>query len=179
MRALACMLPLLFATACGGGAETKTESNEAAASAPSTIEAGLWELTSEVTRFRPTDQGRPRINTPVGTRATSSVCVGADARPPAAFFAGEGYLCDYGAYYVRNGRINLTLSCARDGLSGTIPISIEGRVEEDGVEFSRTIRTMLATDGDVEIAATVTGRRTGDCTPEPGAAASNAAPPAG
>lgn len=170
MRAIACMLPLLFAAACGGGGESTIETNEAATAAPSTIEAGLWELTSEVTGFRQTDQGRPRINTPVGTRAASNACVGADTRPPTAFFAGEGYLCDYGAYYVRDGRVNLTLSCAREGLSGMIPISIEGRVDEDGVEFTRTIRTMLATDGDVEIAARVTGRRTGDCTPEPGAA---------
>lgn len=178
MRAIACLVPLLFVTACGSG-EAETNEAEPIAAAPSTIDAGLWELASEVTRFRATDEGRPRIDTPVGTRATNSVCVGADTRPATAFFAGEGYVCNYGAYYVRNGRVNVTLSCAREGLSGTIPISVEGRLSEAGVEFTRTIRTMLATDGDVEIAATVTGRRTGDCTPAPDETDGNSAAPAG
>lgn len=176
MRAIAYLMPLLLVTACGGGGEAET--NEAAPAATS-ITAGQWELTSEVSDFRTVDQGQPKIDTPVGTRATSSVCVGADTRPPTSFFAGDGYACEYGAYYVRNGRINVTLACGREGLSGSIPISAEGRITDDGVEFTRTIRTVLASDGDVEITATVTGRRTGDCTPEADPAAGNEATPAG
>ncbi len=177
MRAIACLCPLLFVAACGGG---EAETNDAApATMAASLDAGLWELTAEVASFRSTDEGRPRIDMPVGTRATNNACVGAGTRPPTAFFAGEGFLCNYGAYYVRNGRINVTLSCAREGLSGTIPISIEGRIDSEGVEFTRTIRSMLATDGDVEIAANVIGRRTGDCTPEPSEAGGNEAVPAG
>ncbi|MBX3561123.1 MAG: DUF3617 family protein [Sphingomonas sp.] len=175
MRAIACMFPLLFATACGGG---EAEVNEAAPVA-TTIVAGQWELASEVTDFRSVDQGQPTIDTPVGTRSTGAACVGADTRPPTAFFAGEGYACEYGAYYVRNGRINVTLACTREGLSGSIPISAEGRITADGVEFTRTIRTVLVGDGDVEISANVTGRRTGDCAPEANDSEDNAAAPAG
>ena len=173
MRAIACMLPLLLVTACGGG---EAEADEAAPAA-TTITAGQWELTSEVSNFRTVDEGRPKIDTPVGTRATESVCVGEGTRPPTAFFAGEGYACEYGAYYVRNGRINVTLACTREGLSGSIPISAEGRITAEGVEFTRTVRTALVSDGDVEITASVNGRRTGDCTPE--ADDGNAAAPAG
>ncbi len=173
MRAIAWLIPLAFVTACGGEAET----NDAASTA-TTIVAGQWELTSEVSDFRAVDQGQPKIDTPTGTRATNSVCVGADTRPPTALFAGDGYACEYGAYYVRNGRINVTLACTREGLSGSIPISAEGRITDEGIEFNRTIRTVLASDGDVEITAAVTGRRTGDCVAEADPAG-NAATPAG
>jgi hypothetical protein len=164
MRATVGMFALPLLAACGG---SESETGQAEPMAAATLGAGLWELASEVTLFRAVDSGRPKIDTPVGTRASSSVCVGADARPPTAFFAGEGFACSYGAYYVRNGRINVTLSCARAGLPGTIPVSAEGRIDEEGVEFTRSIRTMLASDGDVEITANVTGRRIGDCTHEP------------
>lgn len=171
MRKIAFM-PVLLLAACSGGTAEKNEAGPAAAN----IGAGQWELASEVTSFNKVDDGEPQINTPVGTRATESVCVGSDERPLTAFFAGPGYDCSYGSYYVRNGRINVTLTCSRAGLEGQIPIAAEGRVQADGtVEFNRTTRTILASDGDVEIATRVTGRRTADCTPE--AAGDNEAAP--
>lgn len=171
MRKIAFM-PVLLLAACSGETAEKNEAAPAAAN----IGPGQWELASEVTGFNRVDDGEPRIDTPVGTRATESVCVGAGERPLTAFFAGPGYDCSYGSYYVRNGRINVTLACTRAGLDGQIPIATEGRVLADGtVEFTRTTRTILASDGDVEITARVTGRRTADCTAE--AAGDNEAAP--
>lgn len=156
-------LPLLLLSACGSGAAEKNE----AAPAPARIADGQWELTSEVTAFRTVDDGAPRIDAPVGTRATASVCVAGD-RPPPEFFAGDDYDCSFGDYYVRGGRINVTLNCTREGLSGQIPMTIDGRFTGDTAEFTRDIRTVLSSDGDVEVTASVTGRRTGDCAVGPG-----------
>lgn len=156
-------LPLLLLSACGSGGAEKNETAPAAAR----IAAGQWELASEVTAFRTVDAGAPKIDAPVGTRATASLCVAGD-RPPPELFAGEGYDCSYGDYYVRNGRINVTLNCTREGLSGQIPMTIDGRFADGTTEFTRSIRTALASDGDVEVTARVTGRRTGDCTAAPG-----------
>lgn len=155
------LIPLLVIAACGGGG---AEKNEAApkASAP---EPGQWELATEVTSFRQADEGAPKINAAVGSRATESICLGAGDRLPAAFFAGDGYDCSYGTYYVRNGRVNVTMDCRREGLDGMIAIVAEGRSESGTAEFTRNTRTALSTDGDVEIAARVTGRRVGECTP--------------
>lgn len=161
MRFMA-LIPLALVAACGGGG---AEENKAAPRAAS-LAAGQWELASEVTTFRTVDQGAPKIDTPVGTRATQSVCV-AGGRPPSALFAGEGYRCNFDNYYARNGRLNVTLQCAREGLSGSIAMSIDGNFEDGTLEFDRDIRTILASDGDVEIVEHVTGRRTGECTPEP------------
>lgn len=161
MRALVLIAIVCVAGCDGAPAENKVE--RAAALAP-----GQWELASEVTGFRQADQGQPRINTPVGTRATASVCIGAGSQLPTAFFAGEGYRCAYGtgSYYVHGGRINLTMACTRDGLTGNIAMSVEGTFQANSAEFRRTVRTILVSDGDVEIESRVTGRRTGDCTPD-------------
>lgn len=162
MRALA-LIPIVFVAACGEApAENKAEA-VAASFAP-----GQWELTSEVTGLRQADRGSPQINTPAGTRTTQSLCVGADHQVQTAFFAGEGYRCTYGTYYVRNGRVNLTLACTREGLTGNITMAAEGTFQADSVEFRRNLRTILTGDGDVEIDSRVTGRRTGDCTPDAG-----------
>lgn len=161
MRWMACT-SLIVLAACGGGAG---EENKAATKAAS-LAPGQWELTSEVTAFSKIDQGAtPQINTPVGTRATESVCV-SEGRPPAALFAGAGYDCRYDIYYARNGRLNTTMICRREGLSGSIATSADGNFGTDTIEYTRDMRTSLSGDGDVQIAARVTGRRTGECTPE-------------
>jgi hypothetical protein len=154
------IVPVLIAAACGGSGEEKKTAAKAQSLAP-----GQWELTSEVTAFNKADQGPPAIDTPVGTRATESVCV-TSGRPRTALFAGPGYQCRYDNYYARNGRLNVTMTCGREGLSGTIPMTADGTFEAESIEYTRDIRTSLAGDGDVQITARVTGRRTGECTPE-------------
>lgn len=165
MRALALIavlsMPALVA-ACG---EAPAENKAAPAAAA--LATGQWELTTEVTRFHQADNGTPKINTPQGTRTTASVCVGAGEQAPAEFFAGPDFTCTYPTYYARNGRINTTLNCRREGLSGDIPMTISGSFTADSVDYTRNTRSVLTSDGDVEIDARVTGRRTGDCTPAP------------
>src|SRR4051812_31049473 len=159
MRALA-LLPLLLVASCG---ESPTENKAApAAEAPS---PGQWTLASQVTRFRNADQGAAKINTPVGTRATQNVCVAPGARLPTELFSGDGFTCTYGTYYARAGRVNLTLNCRREGLSGDIPMTVDGTSPADSITLHRNLRTILSGDGDVEIDADITGHRTGACAP--------------
>jgi hypothetical protein len=161
MRALA-LLPLLLAASCGDGA---TENQ--AAPAADTPAAGQWALTSEVTRFRKTDQGRARIDTPVGTHASQNVCVGAGGRLPTELFSGDNFTCTYGSYYVRRGHANVSLTCHREGLAGDILMSVDGTFADGTISLHRNLRTILAGDGDVELDADISGRRTGACTPAP------------
>ncbi|HYJ53397.1 MAG TPA: DUF3617 family protein [Allosphingosinicella sp.] len=161
MRALAVIPFIILAASCG---ETPAENKaQPAAALPP---AGQWELTSEVTSLAKVDTEAPRLNTPVGTRATNSVCAAEGHQLPSAFFAGEGYRCTYGTYYARNGRLNVTMSCRRDGLAGDITMAAEGTYQGDTAEFRRNLRTNLTTEGDSVIDARVTARRTGDCTPQ-------------
>ena len=170
MRVLA-LFGLLIVAGCGETAGTKNEAAPKAAN----VEPGQWALTSEVTSFERADEGEPKINTPVGTRTTENVCVGTGDRLPVELFSGPGYDCDYANYYVRNGRVNVTLNCRREGLSGQIGITVDGRVTEEGLDFSRGVQTSLYSDGDVTIESRVTGRRTGECADPAAGAAGNKA----
>jgi len=161
MRTLALIPFVLIAAACG---ETPAENKAQPVAAQ--FSPGQWELTSEVTALAKVDTEAPRINTPAGTRATNSVCAAEGHQLPTAFFSGEGYRCTYGTYYVRNGRVNVTLSCHRDGLQGGMTMSADGTYDGDSVTFTRNLRTNLTTEGDAVIDSRVTGRRTGNCTPE-------------
>ena len=157
-------IPLLVTAACGSN---EAEKNTAAPARAATVAAGQYALVSEVTALTNLDGGQARIDTPPGTRAEYQVCVGGD-RPDPVLFTGEDYDCDYKDYYARNGRMNVTLECTRDGLSWNINIMSDGEFTADGVEFTRELGTQLSTEGDVRISARVTGRRTGDCTPDAG-----------
>lgn len=164
MRASA-LIPLLLVAACG---DTGDGTDKQAKTKAASLSAGQWELASEVTAFSAVDQGPPRIDTPVGTRATETVCVG-EGRLPSVFLTGDGFRCSQDNYYVRNGRLNVTLRCTRDGLDGAIAIAADGRFEADSSEFTREIQTALAGEGDVQISQRVTARRTGDCPADDGA----------
>jgi hypothetical protein len=159
MRALA-LIALLAVASCGDDPAQNKAAPAVASPSP-----GQWELTSQVTRFVKADQGAARIDTPVGTRATQSLCVAPGARMPSELFSGEGFTCSYATYYVRNGHASATLNCRRAGLSGDIPMTVDGTFEADRISLHRNLRTVLAGDGDVQIEADVTGRRTGACTP--------------
>jgi hypothetical protein len=159
MRAFA-LIALLGAASCS---DDSTQNKAAALVA--VPPPGQWELASQVTRFDKADNGTPRINTPIGTRAAQSLCVAPGAQLPTALFAGDDFTCSYGNYYVRNGTANVTLTCQREGLAGNILMTVDGTFGADRISLHRTVRTILTTDGDVQYAADVTGHRTGACTP--------------
>jgi hypothetical protein len=157
MRALI-IVPLCLAAACsGGGEENKAE--EAAAA----MQAGQWEIASEVTAFRSTDKATPALKAAVGDKATAPACVeaGKEDKPPAEMFAGVGYECDYKDRYVRGGRINVSLECERDALEGKIQMTFEGNYKGDSFEGTANANSFLSGDGDFAMSTKVTGRRTG------------------
>jgi hypothetical protein len=166
MRALA-SIALLLAAGCGAAPENKAEP-VAAALAP-----GQWELAAEVTGYRQTAPGEPKIDTPAGSRTTASLCVAEGHQIPAEFFGGEGYRCRYGDYYARNGRLNVVLTCRRDGLTGDVTMTAEGSFQAGSAEFRRNARTTQPGDGGVTVDGRVTARRTGECRPDAAGAESN------
>jgi Protein of unknown function (DUF3617) len=152
------LLPIAALTACGG-----SESQNQAKATANAIQPGQYEVTTEVTGFRKADAGTPKIDTPVGTRATRSVCVSGTAVMP-DLFADQGFACQTtGTPYVRGGTLNLTLTCTRPGLQGSVGYSITGRFDGESFQGTRGLQTSLSTDGDVAIQSTISGRRTGAC----------------
>ena len=120
------LVPLAALAACGGETAPTAKAPERA----QTFQAGQWESNLEVTNFRRTDEGSPRLNMPNGTRATGSACVAAadTGRPPLALFVGSDFTgCRWADnFYMRNGRFNVSLQCTRDGLNGKVTGTVDG-----------------------------------------------------
>jgi hypothetical protein len=161
------IVPLFIVAACSGGGGEGNKADEA----PATMQAGQWEVASEVTAFRSTDKATPALKAAVGDKATAPACIeaGKEEKPPAEMFAGAGYKCDYKDHYMRSGRINLSLECERDALEGKIQMTVEGSYTGDSFEGNVNANSFLAGDGDFAMASKVTGRRTGPTCAAPAA----------
>lgn len=144
--------------ACSGDQATENKAEKAAS-----LQPGQYEVTSEVTAFEVVEPGEAAINTPVGTRATASVCVGNEAQVNPALFANEGLNCQHGSYYARNGRMNMTMNCSKEGAAGNFGTTVEGTFQADSFEATRSVTSYLQGGGDVQISSRLTGRRTGEC----------------
>lgn len=168
------LLSLLVLGAC---AEAEAPKAETKAERPAALAAGQWEITSEVTNFSKSDNGTARIDTPVGTRATTSTCIpeAEVKRPPVALFADPSEECTYDSVYVANGRVTASLTCRREGLNGKIMRTASGNYTADSLEGEASLDTYFASDGDVRIGYSLTGRRTGECVAAPADAATNTA----
>ena len=158
MRALI-IVPLCLAAACSGGGGEENKAEEAAAA----MQAGQWEISSEVTNFRSTDKATPALKAAIGDKATAPACVeaGKEDKPPPEMFAGAGYECDYKDAYVRSGRINVSLDCERDALEGHILMTVEGTYTGDSFQGTTTANSFLSGEGDFAMNSKVTGRRIG------------------
>lgn len=163
MRALITISLALAVAGCSEEAK-KEKAEEAAAE----MGPGQWEVASEIASITPTDKGEPKFTGKAGDKATVSVCVGpgAKGKPPVRLFTGDNDACTYQNSYIRNGRINASLECTREGMSGTIMRGVEGKFKSDSFDATVTTTTMLISEGDVRIAAKIEGKRTGDCVPE-------------
>lgn len=171
MRRLAAVAILMLAACSDGGTTEGAGEAKGKAEAARNLQlaAGQWETVTEVTSFAQADQGTPAINTPQGTRTTASHCVaeGEGKQPPATLLAGsEDYSCTYGNHYMSAGSLNSQLECKRSGVTGQVMMSVDGSYTADTIEANQSLTTYLPGTGDVKITSKMTGRRTGECTPD-------------
>ncbi|HEX8125293.1 MAG TPA: DUF3617 domain-containing protein [Allosphingosinicella sp.] len=165
--------PLCLLAACSGGGEEKAEE------AADALQAGQWEISSEVSDFRSTDKATPALKAAAGDKTAAQSCIkaGKEDEPPAAMFAGVGYECEYKDRYISGGRLNLSLECDREALEGKVMVSVQGTYKADSFEGTATATSFLPGDGDFVMNSKVTGRRTGPTCAAPDEAGSNKAAP--
>lgn len=158
MRGLFIVPLCLAAAACSGGAEENKAEEVAAA-----MQAGQWEISSEVSDFRSTDKATPALKAAAGDKASAQACIekGKEDKPPAEMFAGVGYECDYKDRYISGNRINLSLECEREALEGKVMVSVQGTYKGDSLEGTATATSFLPGDGDFVMNSKISGRRTG------------------
>ena len=164
------LLPICLVAACSGEGEKKAEK----AAIPATLPAGQWEATYETEAIRSTDKTEPALKGAAGEKETASVCV-RDGAAPVELLGGPGYACGSKNSYVRNGRLNVSLQCKRDGIQGDLMMTVSGNYTADTVEATIDTTAYLPGRGDFEMRRKLTARKTGDtCTAPAEGDASNA-----
>ena len=159
MRALM-LLPICLVAACSGGGEEKAEK----AKAPAALPAGQWEATYETENIRSTDKTEPALKAAAGEKETASACV-REGAAPVELLGGPGYECGSKNSYMRNGRLNVSLQCRRDGIDGELMMTVSGNYTADTLDATIDTTAYLPGRGDFEMRRKITARKTGDtCT---------------
>lgn len=167
------LVPLAALAACGGEAEKKAETRAAH------IDAGQWQTDFEITTLTARDEGPAKITTPVGTRTSGATCVTAEnaTRPPPTLLVGAPFECEYQDFYMRNGRINLSMQCRHPDFRERVGVTAVGDFTATGYQATVQYTTREAGPGDVVVVTRATGRRTGAaCAPAAEPAGNEAAP---
>jgi len=154
----------LFLAGCGG-AQKAAPVEEAAPK----LDAGLYELTAEVTQLDSTDKTTPATKLKLGEKDVIKACVLADGKPVPELLAEKGDKCEIKDSYIRNGRMSAEMSCTRANPSGPVMPAMSGTFKADSFEGEITTMTYFNENGDYRLTRKVSAKRIGDC-PAAGAA---------
>jgi hypothetical protein len=146
--------------------------NESApAAAPETetakaLEAGEYEVATKVEDLRSVDHTTPLTKAKLTAAADAPMvhraCVGADGLIAPAMFAEANDSCKVDNSYVRNGKINLQLTCSRSG-AGQVLQSVDGDFKADSFTATVNTGTYFAGPGDYAMRRSMTAKRVGNC----------------
>ena len=156
--------------ACSGDS-AKEAKKEAKAQA---LKPGEYEVTDKVDELRSTDNSTPATAIKVAAAGepspTSRICVGADGAIDPKLFAEAGDKCTPTGSYMRGGRLSFQSNCNRSGKGGVSQL-VDGKFTADSFEATVTSSTFFSGPGDYTLVRTLTGRRVGECSAAPPAAA--------
>ena len=151
----------LLLAACGGTKPAPVE--EAAAK----LNAGLYELNSEVMLVASTDKTTPATKLKQGEKQLIKACVLPDGQPQPELLGEEGDKCEIKNSYIRNGRMSAQMSCTRDGVLGPAMPAMMGSFTADGFKGEITTLTYFNENGDYRLVREVNAKRVGDCPAAP------------
>ena len=176
MNRFAILLPLLVAAACSKPAETPGNAMSATAVASETrklqLQPGQWETTTLITAMDIAGLPAGATEAATGTRTMTSNCITAAdaARPDANILSGtKDGNCTYERFSMTGGSIDAAMTCMPARAPGKIAMTLAGTHARDRFDMGMAMNTSLPGDLAMTMKATVTGRRTGECTnPETG-----------
>lgn len=126
------------------------------------LEAGEYEVASEVTVLRSTDKSTPATSAKTGDKATTRACVAADGAIDPKMFVEAGDSCTVQNDYLRSGRLSIQYSCSRKGRGNLYP-SVDGNFTADSFEAVVVSGTQFSGDGDYAMTRKLNAKRVGDC----------------
>lgn len=128
-----------------------------------TLQPGEYDITAKIDNMRSTDKTAPATKAKAGDPPTNRrACIAAEGSMPVEAFADAGDKCTASNSYVRNGRLNLQLSCDRPG-HGTVMQLADGSFKADSFEAKLSTATYFTGSGDYAMTRTFTGKRVGNC----------------
>lgn len=158
--------PIVAASAAiliwGCSEEQPAQQAETAAAA---LTGGQYEASWKVTGLRSIDKTTPATNLKQDATGTTTACVAADGTIDPALFAENGDKCTVANPYLRNGRMNLSLTCKRGSDAGELRQTVSGTFKADSLDAEVSTTTYLAGRGDYELRRTFTAKRVGECQP--------------
>jgi len=144
---------------CGEEAPVKNEPEAATA-----LEPGQYQADWKVASLRIVDKNKTAAtNLKQDATGTTTACVTDKIDP--ALFAEDGDTCTVGNPYLRNGRMQMDLTCTRKGQEGQIRQSVSGTFTADSIDAEVSTTTYLSGYGDYAMSRTFKAKRLGECPP--------------
>ncbi len=159
MRVLIIAAAAVLVGGCGGSGNQTEQSGEAA----SALQAGEYKLGWTDLKLSLVDKGGDE---PAAAAFPAKTCIAQDGKIDPSAFADKDDKCHAVNSYVRNGIVNIQLSCAREGV-GSLSQIISGTLTADSFEADVETTTSFEDAVDFKMTGKVTGKRVGDCPPEP------------
>ena len=147
---------------CGDDAPVKNETETAAVS----LEPGQYQADWKVASLRIVDKNdTAATNLKQDATGTTTACVASDGTIDPALFAEDGDTCTVGNSYVRNGRLQMDLTCTREGASGQVRQSVNGTFTANAIDAEVSTSTYLSGYGDYAMTRAFTAKRLAECPP--------------
>ena len=157
-----------FSALAAGGCSN--ESAPAAAPARATaaaLSAGEYEVATKIEDLRSTDHTTPLTKAKQMAAGDAPdvhrACVADDGVIATDMFAEAKDDCSVQNSYVRNGKINMQLSCTRPGAPGQVLQSVDGNFTADAFTATVNTGTYFSGSGDYAMRRTMTAKRVGAC----------------
>ena len=137
---------------------------DAPAESAKALTPGEYEVSGKIEMLRSTDGATPATKAKLGDPPVlARACVAADGTMEPMMFGEAGDECKAENAYARNGRLNLQLSCTREGAPGQVLQTINGSFTADGFVAEATTGTYFTGPGDYSMKRTLAGKRVGNC----------------
>ena len=147
---------------CGGEAPVKNDTEAEVAS----ISPGQYQADWKVASLRIIDKNKTAAtNLKQDATGQTTACVAEGGSIDPALFAEDGDTCKAANPYMRNGRLQMDLTCTRQGASGQVRQSVSGTFTADKIEAEVSTTTYLSGYGDYAMSRTFTAKRLGECPP--------------
>lgn len=178
MRA-AFLFPLLLAASCSKRADDTSEAGMSAAQVSSEarkikLEPGEWETTTKVTKIEVQGLPKAAAEKASGTNTVTRNCItpAEAARPDANILSGtkEGN-CTYQRFSMAGSKIDAAMTCSPRGLPGKMAMTLEGDYSPTAYVLDMAMKADLPGSMAMDMKASVSGRRIGECSAGTGEAA--------